>query len=37
MKRLLRNSGYPPDKQEGATVTLFKQAELLSEYWNAAG
>ena len=25
--------GYPPDKQEAATVTVIQQAELLSEYW----
>jgi len=37
VKRILRKHGYPPDKQEAATVTVLKQAELLSDYWNAAG
>jgi len=29
VKRLLRKYGYPPDKQEKATQTVLKQAELL--------
>jgi len=33
VKRILRKYGYPPDKQEAATNTVLKQAELLSEYW----
>ena len=34
VKRILRRHGYPPDKQESATVTVLQQAELLS--WEAA-
>lgn len=37
VKRILRKYGYPPDKQEAATNTVLQQAELLSEYWTAAG
>ena len=33
VKRILRKHGYPPDKQEKATVTILEQAELLSEQW----
>ncbi len=33
VKRILRKYGYPPDKQEKATQTVLKQAELLSEQW----
>jgi type I restriction enzyme R subunit len=33
VKRILRKYGYPPDKQESATVTVLQQAELLSDYW----
>ena len=29
VKRLLKKYGYPPDKQESATATVIKQAELL--------
>lgn len=29
VKRLLRKYGYPPDKQEKATITVLQQAELL--------
>ncbi|MGB7444179.1 MAG: type I restriction enzyme endonuclease domain-containing protein, partial [Coleofasciculaceae cyanobacterium] len=29
VKRLLRKYGYPPDKQEKATLTVLQQAELL--------
>ena len=35
VKRILRNHGYPPDKQEKATRTVLEQAELLSEDWAA--
>jgi type I restriction enzyme R subunit len=35
VKRLLRKYGYPPDKQEKATRTVLKQAELLG--WEVAG
>ena len=35
VKRLLRKYGYPPDKQEKATRTVLKQAELLG--WETAG
>ena len=31
VKRILRKYGYPPDKQEKATQTVLRQAELLSE------
>jgi type I restriction enzyme R subunit len=37
VKRILRKHGYPPDKQESATVTVLAQAEKLSEYWTAVG
>ncbi|MEM2125807.1 MAG: DUF3387 domain-containing protein, partial [Candidatus Methanosuratincola sp.] len=33
VKRILRNHGYPPDKQEKATQTVLEQAELLSAGW----
>ncbi|MCK5056602.1 MAG: DUF3387 domain-containing protein [Candidatus Aminicenantes bacterium] len=33
MKRLLREYGYPPDKQKIATETVLKQAELYAEEW----
>ena len=36
VKRILRKYGYPPDKQEKATVTVLEQAEVLSETWAAA-
>lgn len=29
VRRILRNYGYPPDKQESATQTVLKQAEVL--------
>ncbi len=35
VKRVLRKYGYPPDKQEAATVTVLQQAELLSDLWTA--
>ena len=33
VRRILRKHGYPPDKQEKATITVLEQAELLSEGW----
>ena len=36
VKRILRKHGYPPDKQEKATLTVLKQAEALSEGWTMA-
>jgi len=33
VKRILRNYGYPPDKQITATETVVAQAELLSSTW----
>ena len=36
VKRILRNYGYPPDKQEKATQTVLEQAELLSQEWAVA-
>ncbi len=35
VKRLLNKHGYPPDKQEKATQTVLKQAELLCRDWAA--
>jgi type I restriction enzyme R subunit len=35
VKRILRKYGYPPDKQEKATLTVLEQAEVLSELWAA--
>jgi type I restriction enzyme R subunit len=35
VKRILRNYGYPPDKQEMATRTVLEQAAGLSENWVA--
>ena len=32
-KTLLRRYKYPPDKQEEATETVLKQAEMLSAEW----
>ena len=36
VRRILRRHGYPPDKQEKATVTVLEQAEVLSEGWAIA-
>jgi type I restriction enzyme R subunit len=36
VKRILRKHGYPPDKQERATLTVLEQAEVLSEGWAVA-
>ncbi len=33
VKRLLRKYGYPPDKQEKATLTVLDQAKLLGKDW----
>ena len=33
VKRILRKHGYPPDKQEKATLTVLQQAELLCGDW----
>jgi type I restriction enzyme, R subunit len=33
VKRLLRKSGYPPNKQEKATDTVIEQAAALSQIW----
>ena len=35
VRRILRKHGYPPDKQEQATETVLKQAELLCADWAA--
>ena len=35
VRRVLRRHGYPPDKQEQATLTVLEQAEVLSEGWVA--
>ncbi|WP_152050799.1 type I restriction endonuclease subunit R [Tautonia marina] len=35
VKRLLRKHGYPPDKQEQATMTVLAQAETLCKDWAA--
>lgn len=36
VKRILRKYGYPPDKQEKATLTVLEQAEVLTEAWASA-
>ncbi len=33
VRRILRKHGYPPDKQEQATLTVLEQAETLSQTW----
>ncbi len=35
VRRILRQRGYPPDKQEKAVETVMKQAELLAAEWAA--
>ena len=35
VRRTLRKHGYPPDKQEKATLTVLEQAEALSAGWIA--
>ena len=36
VRRILRKHGYPPDKQEKATLLVLEQAEVLSEQWAEA-
>jgi type I restriction enzyme, R subunit len=36
VKRILRKYGYPPDKQEKATLTVLEQAEALSATWSVS-
>ena len=31
--RVLRKYGYPPDKQEKATLTVLEQAEQIAKDW----
>ena len=33
VKRVLKKHGYPPDKQEKATLTVLAQAEVLCRDW----
>jgi type I restriction enzyme R subunit len=33
VKRILRKYGYPPDKQEQATITVLEQAEVIAKDW----
>jgi type I restriction enzyme R subunit len=33
VRRILNKYGYPPDKQEKATLTVLEQAELFGEEW----
>ena len=33
VKKILRKYGYPPDKQESATKTVLKQAEVIAKDW----
>ena len=33
LKRTLRKYGYPPDREERATRTVLKQAELFGDQW----
>ena len=33
VKRILRKYGYPPDKQEKATLTVLQQAEMIASDW----
>ena len=35
VKRTLSKYGYPPDKQEKATLTVLEHAELLCKDWAA--
>ena len=35
VKRILRKCGYPPDKQEKATLTVLEQAALLCKDWGS--
>jgi type I restriction enzyme R subunit len=36
VRRILRQYGYPPDRQEWATRTVLEQAEVLSNAWAPA-
>ena len=36
VRHILWRHGYPPDKQEKATITVLEQAEVLSEGWATA-
>jgi len=36
VKRILRRYGYPPDKQEKATLAVLEQAEVLCRDWAVA-
>ena len=33
VKKMLRKHGYPPDKQDKATITVLEQAKLLGYEW----
>jgi len=33
VKRILRKYGYPPDKQDKATLTVLQQAEMIASNW----
>jgi type I restriction enzyme, R subunit len=33
VKRILKKYGYPPDKQEKATLTMLEQAEVFCKDW----
>ena len=33
VRRVLRKYGYPPDKQEKATLTVLEQAEAIAKDW----
>lgn len=35
VKRILRQYGYPPDKQKLATENILKQAELFADEWSS--
>jgi type I restriction enzyme R subunit len=35
VRRILKKYGYPPDKQEKATITVLEQAEVLCKDWAA--
>jgi type I restriction enzyme, R subunit len=37
VRRTLNKYGYPPDKQQKAVDTVLKQAEVMADYWVAAG
>ena len=36
VRRILNRHGYPPDKQEKATLTVLEQAEVLSAEWTVS-